>query len=125
MLPFPACRILARTLAEFASKMVLNGFPFGGFTMGATGPAGMDVSLDDMIKQVRLPFFAPAPKRHLKRSFQEDGKSGRPVQPDTTLPLPCPHSAREQGAKAKKQAAAAAKAKKTPVRAPEGHRSVR
>jgi hypothetical protein len=42
--------------------MAFNGFPFGGFTMGATGPPGMDLSLDDMIKQVRLPFSAPVPR---------------------------------------------------------------
>ena len=53
--------------------MAFNGFPFGGFTMGATGPDGMDVSLDDMIKKVRLSFSALATrKRQLKRSFQED-----------------------------------------------------
>ena len=43
--------------------MALNGFPFGGFTMGATGPEGMDVSLDDMIKQVRLSFSALATRK--------------------------------------------------------------
>ena len=60
---FRPLAILARTPPEFASKMVLNGFPFGGFTMGATGPAGMDVSLDDMIKQVRLSFSALATRK--------------------------------------------------------------
>ena len=62
-LPFSAFRILARTTSRVASKMAFNGFPFGGFTMGATGPPGMDLSLDDMIKQVRLPFSAPVPRK--------------------------------------------------------------
>ena len=67
----PHSRILARP-PKVASKMAFNGFPFGGFTMGATGPDGMDVSLDDMIKKVRLSFSALATrKRQLKRSFQE------------------------------------------------------
>jgi len=65
-LPFPTdsphSRILARP-PKVASKMAFNGFPFGGFTMGATGPPGMDLSLDDMIKQVRLPFSAPVPRK--------------------------------------------------------------
>ena len=43
--------------------MAFNGSPFGGFTMGTTGPPGMDLSLDDMIKQVRLPFSAPVPRK--------------------------------------------------------------
>ena len=65
-LPFPTLRILAFSRArppKVASKMAFNGFPFGGFTMGATGPDGMDVSLDDMIKQVRLSFSALATRK--------------------------------------------------------------
>ena len=65
-LPFPTdsphSRILARP-PKVASKMAFNGFPFGGFTMCATGPEGMDVSLDDMIKQVRLSFSALATRK--------------------------------------------------------------
>ena len=62
-LAFSAFRILERATSRVASKMAFNGFPFGGFTMGATGPPGMDLSLDDMIKQVRLPFSAPVPRK--------------------------------------------------------------
>jgi hypothetical protein len=58
----------------------------------------------------------------LKRSFQETENPAPPHPPDTSRRLPGSDSARAQGSKAKKQAAAAAKAKKTPVRAPETHR---
>jgi hypothetical protein len=58
----------------------------------------------------------------LKRSFQETENPAPPHAPDTSRRLPGSDSARAQGSKAKKQAAAAAKTKKTPVRAPETHR---
>jgi hypothetical protein len=34
--------------------MTFTGLALGGFSMGTAGPTGVDVSVDDMIKQVRL-----------------------------------------------------------------------
>ena len=47
----------------------------------------------------------------MKRSFQETENPAPPHPPDTSRRLPGSDSARAQGSKAKKQAAAAAKAK--------------
>jgi len=36
------------------TTMTFTGLALGGFSMGTAGPTGVDVSVDDMIKQVRL-----------------------------------------------------------------------